>query len=187
MKRISLRYCVFGLSAMLGGCAVAPPPSGNVNANVNANANDNASANANANANDNAAETLTRFAADIDAGQEVDTVDSPATGSATLVLNAAQTELTYDIHVSGLTSAVTVAHFHHAPAGQNGAINFDLSASIVSNEDGSARIMGVWSTIGPEDVEDLLAEGLYVNIHTANFPGGEARGQIIPLVPIEME
>jgi hypothetical protein len=166
MSGFSLRHGVVGLIALLGGCAAAPPAD---------------------NANDNTVDNRVSFSAIVDAAQQVDFVDSPAVGSATLMLNAAQSELTYDISATGLTASVVGVHFHHGAAGQNGPIIADLSATVVSNEGGSARIMGVWRTIRPEDLELLLAEELYINIHTVNYRGGEARGQIIRIVPVEME
>jgi len=34
--------------------------------------------------------------------------------------------------------------------------------------------------VTPEQLADLLAGKWYVNLHTANFPAGEVRGQVTP-------
>jgi len=67
----------------------------------------------------------------------------------------------------------TAAHIHRAPFGENGSPVFTLGTSM----DESA----VWFCT-PENVTDLLAGNLYVNIHTAEYPNGIARGQIVQSV-----
>lgn len=170
MRRLLGLCCSLALAA---GCAVTPPPAGNSNTN--------------ANSNDNVADDRLRFTATIDAAQQVDFVDSQAMGSATLVLSPDRTELSYDISADALTGAVVGVHFHDGAAGENGPIIADLSATVISNQGGSVRVMGTWEMIDPDELALLLDASLYINIHTVNFRGGEARGQIIQLVPIEME
>jgi len=41
-------------------------------------------------------------------------------------------------------------------------------------------VLAQWTGMTPADVADLLAGGLYVNIHTGGRPAGEIRGQIVP-------
>ena len=122
------------------------------------------------------AQADTGFAATIDAAQEVPTNASPGTGSATLVLNNAQTSLSYSVTYTGLTSNRTNAHIHGpAPAGVNAGVLHGLQNQ-TGTTSGSAN--GVWA-IPAANVTHLFNGQLYINIHSANFPGGEIRGQIV--------
>src|SRR5688572_10169835 len=85
---------------------------------------------------------------------------------------------------------LTRFHIHAAPAGSNGGIvfgmkdpNHDLDDLVINPVTG--RITGVWdgtegngTTLGAQ-LANLLANGLYFNVHTPDFTGGEVRGQII--------
>jgi hypothetical protein len=72
----------------------------------------------------------------------------------------------------GLTSEVTGAHIHQAPAGTNGGVVFDLGPYISGNV-----ISGSWD---PTAFLDALRAGeLYVNVHTTENGGGEIRGQLL--------
>src|SRR3954465_1166895 len=64
----------------------------------------------------------TIFVATLTGTQETPPNSSPATGFGTFVLNDAMTELTFDVTFSGLTSGLTMAHFHDAPPGVPGPI-----------------------------------------------------------------
>lgn len=66
-------------------------------------------------------------------------------------------------------------HIHNALAGQNGPILRSLGVS--DNGDGSGRFEGRF-TLTDEEVADLRADALYVNLHTEANPSGEIRGQL---------
>lgn len=95
---------------------------------------------------------------------------SSAFGFGNVALNDAETQLT--IHVEHSLDTVTAGHIHRAAAGQNGSVVFGFP-------DPSSPIDEVWF-LSPSDVDDLEAGLLYVNLHSAAFPGGEIRGQIVP-------
>ncbi|HEX2163721.1 MAG TPA: CHRD domain-containing protein [Thermoanaerobaculia bacterium] len=67
----------------------------------------------------------------------------------------------------------TIMHVHRGAPGVNGPVAFDLG-------DPSSPVLATWSGMTPQDVADLLAGDLYVNIHTSGRPGGAIRGQIVP-------
>ena len=110
------------------------------------------------------------FKADIKGASEVPPTDSAATGSATVDVDTATKELKWTIQHSGLTGDATAAHFHGPAAeGENAGPAVDISGKI---ESGSA-------TLTDAQIADLQAGKLYINIHTAKFPDGEIRGQVV--------
>jgi plastocyanin len=100
--------------------------------------------------------------------------NSAAMGEGFFVINPDQKSMDYYIWYYGLSSDETAAHIH-GPAG------FGQNASpIVGLQNGSMKV-GTWNFNDSE--EWMLLSGMdYVNIHTANFPGGEIRGQILPII-----
>lgn len=116
-----------------------------------------------------------RFVASVTGPQEVPDRNSPGKGLCQIVLNTAETSFTINCTYSGLTSSAVAAHIHiNGPVGVNSPVRFPLGT-----------VSGTTGTIGPltfevtpAEVTDLRAKGWYVNIHTANFPGGEIRGQV---------
>jgi hypothetical protein len=91
---------------------------------------------------------------------------STGSGSATLVLDDLETQLSYTITFSGLTSTEVAAHIH----GPDGAALYTLP-------NGSPKV-GVWTTIGFVDVVNLRAGKLFILIHTVDNPAGELRGDV---------
>lgn len=117
------------------------------------------------------------FYAVLDTAQENHPVSNNATGAAALTLTDAG--LTYKITVEGLSGAITGAHFHNAPPGQNGGV----VKTITNNFNGNTA-SGLWSwddsePLTPDLVKELLEGNLYLNVHTAAHPGGEIRGQVL--------
>jgi hypothetical protein len=155
------------------------------------------------------AEAVTRFRAIIDNEQEVATPPVPnqspeSGGMGVFELNDAMNALSYDVTLFGIdidglqtpnnpNDNANRFHIHAAPAGSNGGIvfgmkdpNHDVDDLVINPATG--RITGVWDgtegtgTTLAAQLTNLLANGLYFNVHTPDFPGGEVRGQII-LVP----
>lgn len=115
---------------------------------------------------------------DLDAGQEVPPNPSPARGFGVFMVNPQTNTLAYYIAYGGLTSAETAAHIHGmASIGSPAGVLHPLPA-------GNPKV-GVWNYTDAQ--EPGILNGLtYVNIHTANFGGGEIRGQITPhVMPID--
>lgn len=105
--------------------------------------------------------------------QEVPPTTSPAIGGGQFLIDTSANTVTYRIAFVGLTAAETAAHIHGpADPGTNGGVLVNLPA-------GSPKT-GVWNYIEAQEA-DILAGKTYVNIHSGAFPGGEIRGQIVPL------
>lgn len=117
----------------------------------------------------------TGFSATINGAQEVPANASPGTGTATLVLNNSQTQLSYSVTYQNLTSNRTAAHIHGPAApGTNAGVLHGLQ-----NQTGttSGSMNGVWN-LSATNVTQLFNGLLYINIHSVNFSPGEIRGQI---------
>jgi Cu/Zn superoxide dismutase len=118
------------------------------------------------------------FSARIDGAQENPAVPGPqeGTGSFTLTPEGLQ----FDLTVSELSGPITAAHFHRAPAGVNGPVVRDILPDFgISN-----TASGLWRRNDAQPLTDalicdLLMGNIYVNVHTAANPGGEARGQVL--------
>jgi hypothetical protein len=117
-------------------------------------------------------------------GTEVPPVSTLATGNATVVLNAAQTQLSISVQFQNLTSAYTASHIHGpAPAGTNAGVKWGFVGTTAGWVFGAGNLSGtitnfLVSGITATDVTNLNAGNFYVNIHSTTFPGGELRAQL---------
>ena len=109
--------------------------------------------------------------------QEVPANASAATGT---VVGSYETQsglLALKVTYSGLTANATAAHIHRAPAGVSGPVQIDFSPlgfTFGAQSGTFSKIILLTAT----QAAHLLAGNLYVNIHNANFPGGEIRAQL---------
>ena len=113
------------------------------------------------------------FAGQLSSAQEVPTNASSATGNGLLNFDPATKKFSARVTVTGMTA--TAAHIHTGTIGNNGAVLFGLTQT--------APASGVWESTPDAVLTDaqlatLKAGGLYFNVHSAAFPGGEIRGQI---------
>jgi hypothetical protein len=131
-----------------------------------------------------AALAQTTYTCNLTGTSEVPANASPATGTATVVLNAAQTQLDVSVSFSGLTSAYTASHIHGpAPVGVNAAVKWGfvgLPAGWVFGPGSTSGTLShfIATPVTATDVTNLNNGQFYVNIHSQNFPGGEIRGQL---------
>ena len=128
------------------------------------------------------AHATTIFTATLTGSQETPPVATPATGFGTFVLNDARTDLSFDVDYAGLIGGPVVgAHFHDAPVGVAGPVVRGLDISGATSPNGA--FAGVWRStdsqpLTPFLVDELFADRIYFNVHTATFPAGEIRGQL---------
>lgn len=105
--------------------------------------------------------------------QEVPPTSSTAQGSGTLLINPSTRQLTAAVTTVGI--AATDAHIHEAAPGVNGPIIVPLTQTTPGS--------GVWiarATLTEAQFNALQNVNLYFNVHSAAFPLGEIRGQILP-------
>jgi aldose sugar dehydrogenase len=109
------------------------------------------------------------FVATLNGAQEVPATNSPATGTATLILSPDEQSARLSLNFAGLTSAENAAHIH-GPAAP-GVIG-DVIAPLQLGQLSDFPI-----NLTATQVQNLKDGLLYVNVHTATFPNGEIRGQ----------
>ena len=102
-------------------------------------------------------------------------VTSSNSGVAYVTVNKLTGEIRGSIKNTGLDDA-TAAHIHSAFAGANGGI----VSGLIQGVDVSIWNIDNNTILDTTQLGDLLAGGLYFNVHTPANTSGEARGQIIP-------
>ncbi len=134
----------------------------------------------------------TYFSASLDESQEVPPTGSDATGEAVLALNFARSRLEVNAEFDGVQlDEAGGFHFHRAPAGDNGSVVWGFFGPDSDTNDDTVidpvanTIFSAWDadegngTTLADELPFLLDDGLYLNIHTEDFPGGLIRGQVL--------
>ncbi|MFB3905979.1 MAG: CHRD domain-containing protein [Acidobacteriota bacterium] len=138
--------------------------------------------------------TAQKLKAELRGYEEVPALSSPAEGSFELSIKGDTLE--YELSYSGFETAVAVAHIHLGQPGVAGGVIAFLCGGGGKDPcpQGSGTVTGTITPadiIGPsgqgiapgefdEAVEALLNGVVYANVHTAQYPAGEIRGQLGP-------
>ena len=137
------------------------------------------------------------FKADLVGAQEVPAVVTDTTGEIEVEFNETLTWAEFELEVSD-GEAITQAHLHCAPAGQNGPVvvflfgfvpgGFDVDGDLAEFTLTDANVAAVGADCMPSigmdinniaDLAQAMEDGnIYVNVHSVANPGGEVRGQI---------
>jgi hypothetical protein len=119
------------------------------------------------------AETI-NLGADLSARSEVPPTMSSGSGRADLRLDTTSGNMSWTINYTGLSGALTAAHFHGpAAAGANAGVIVPIASG------GASAPLSGMATLSPPQIADVLAGRWYINLHTAANPGGEIRGQVM--------
>lgn len=103
--------------------------------------------------------------------QEVPSNTSTATGTGTITVND-DMSVKGSVTTKGITG--TMAHIHVAAAGANGPVVIALE------KNGDTYSVPANAKLTPAQFESFKAGNLYVNVHSAEHPGGELRAQLKP-------
>ena len=118
------------------------------------------------------AETL-HFMAPLSTAAEVPVKSGPGTGTVDATLDTTSSKLTYTITYAGLSGPATAVHFHGpASATETAGVAVKINGNLASPIRGETMLTH-------EQAEALTKGQWYVNIHTANNPAGEIRGQLL--------
>ncbi|MFN0124049.1 MAG: CHRD domain-containing protein [Blastocatellia bacterium] len=112
------------------------------------------------------------------AAERPNPVNSPATGFVTLTIDG--TQLTLTGNFSGLTAPATAAHIHglaNANAAAGVLVDFGSVLPRAVSGSFSTTITLTAAQAANVNLANFHAGLLYFNIHNANNPGGEIRGQ----------
>ncbi len=108
--------------------------------------------------------------------QQVPPLQTPGSGTARLTYDPSTRVVTWSITYSGLSSPVTMAHFHGpAPEGKNAPVVIWLTRR---NAPGPSPITGQ-ATLTPAQAGQFTKGLWYINVHTQDNPAGEIRGQVV--------
>jgi hypothetical protein len=116
------------------------------------------------------------FTVALTGAQQVPPVTTPGSGTANLTWDPATRGVSWSITYSGLSSPVTMAHFHNGATGKNGPVVIWLTKR---GQAPTGPITGS-ATLTPAQAAQFEAGDWYINVHTTNHPAGEIRGQVIP-------
>lgn len=129
--------------------------------------------------------TTTTYVSVMNGANEVPSRATTATGTATFTLTG--NILTFTVTVNGLTGPAAASHIHVGPGTATGPVIVPfVTAAVASGTvtsgliDLSQPVTNGAASITGDSLKVLLNTGqAYTNIHTAQFGGGEIRGQIV--------
>lgn len=112
---------------------------------------------------------MMKFTAELTGAAEVPPTDTAATGTVEVTLDTEAKTVAWVVTTEGLSGEVTASHIHGpAIATESAGPQIDTMAKM----DGTAPITD-------EQIADLTGGMYYYNVHTAKFPDGEIRGQLM--------
>ncbi len=116
---------------------------------------------------------VVHFQAKLNGASETPPKVTDGHGAAEVTLDTTARTLSWTIDYSGLTGPATMAHFHGPAApGVAAGVTIPITGTMASPLTGTAAI-------NDGQIGDLRAGMWYINIHTAKYPAGEIRGQVI--------
>ena len=117
------------------------------------------------------AETV-EFTATLQGSEEVPPVETSGQGEAEVTYDTETRNLTWTITYSDLSGPPNGAHFHGpAEPGENAGVAVPIPEPLESPMEGEAELT-------EEQASQLMEGQWYLNIHTAQHPDGEIRGQV---------
>ena len=114
------------------------------------------------------------FAMTLTGTQEVPANGSLATGDVQVTLNKTTGAITVTGSFTGLTSNATAAHIH-GPAAVGSTAPVIVPLTVPSSLAGTVTGTATMSTV---QMNDMLNQMTYVNVHSMQYPDGEIRAQI---------
>lgn len=136
-----------------------------------------------------------QFAAHLIGYNEVPSLNGQ--GTADLALTVASDKLTFQLTFAGLSGPPQAAHVHVGQVGVNGGVSFFFCGGGGKPSCPNSTSGTISGTVVPADVIGPITQGFaagdlasviaaikagvtYANMHTALFPAGEIRGQLVP-------
>jgi len=113
------------------------------------------------------------YEATLSGTQEVPPTTSAGTGKAEVQVDTKTYKVKWKVTHSGLSGPVRAGHLHGPAApGANAGITVPFTGDV------NAQPITGEATLTPAQYADLAAGLYYVNLHTAQSPAGEIRGQL---------
>jgi len=116
--------------------------------------------------------TAEKTSAPLTGAQEVPPVSTAASGRSTIAVGADRT-VSGSVTVTGMEGMA--AHIHQGAAGSNGPVIIPLAKTSATN-----FTVPAGSKLNDAQYAAYMNGGLYVNVHSAAYPGGEVRMQLKP-------
>jgi CHRD domain len=114
------------------------------------------------------------FKADLQPSSEVPPKTSKGHGVLDATYDTSSKALQWNATYADLSGPVSAAHFHGpAPVGQNADVQVPVDKSALASP------MHGQATLTDDQASQLLAGKWYFNVHTAQNPAGEIRGQVL--------
>ncbi|WP_165366224.1 CHRD domain-containing protein [Brumimicrobium glaciale] len=123
------------------------------------------------------------YSVNLSGDQEVPGVSTPASGGGIITISRERNNAHVMLVAKDLSGPITASHIHNAAAGMNGGVEFDLSGLFA----GTNSYDGAYGYLTADDASPMNAAAetkfrnneMYVNVHTADNPNGEVRGQVM--------
>ena len=112
------------------------------------------------------------FHATLNGSSETPANASTASGTATFTYNPTTYILSGTVNFTGIVA--TAAHIHIGAVGVAGSVVFPLGGASPTSP-----ISFTSGALTAQQQSDLMNGLYYVNVHSANFPAGEIRGQLV--------
>lgn len=117
--------------------------------------------------------------ASLTGAQETPPNSSPATGTAIMLYDIGTNTFDLVVSISNFANTIADSHIHEGAVGVAGGVVNAIGGEAVYTRSGTTLTATFHSITYNGDKLKLLQGGAYYNLHSAQFPAGEIRGQLI--------